>query len=64
MQAYARVATSSAKMRGFTDALRICKMINYGRLVLDNKFIFALGERAYSTLSYSEIILIVSHHKS
>ncbi len=43
-------------MHGFTDALRICKMINCGRCVLDYKFIFALGERAYSTLPYSEIL--------
>ncbi len=47
------------KMHGFTDALRICKMINCGRFVLDYKFIFALGEREYSTIPYSEIITTV-----
>ncbi len=43
-----------------TNALMICKMINCGRLLLDYKFIFALGERAYSTLPYSEKITAVS----
>ncbi len=55
-----RVAAKKCKMHGFTDALRICKIINCGRFVLDYKFIFALGERAYSTLPYSEIITAVS----
>ncbi len=43
---------------------RICKMINCERFVLDYKFIFALGERAYSTLPYSEIIAAVSCRES
>ncbi len=46
------------------NALGMCKIIDCGRLVVDNKFIFALGERAYSTLSYPEIITVVSHHES
>ncbi len=45
------------------NALRICKMINCGRFVLEKKFIFALGETAYSILSNSEIITVVSHHE-
>ncbi len=47
------------KMHGLTDALRICKIINSGQFAEDKKFIFELGERAYSTLSYSEIIAVV-----
>ncbi len=49
------------KMNGFTDALRICKIINYGQFAEHKKkTIFAIGERAYSTLPYSEIITAVS----
>ncbi len=46
------------------NALRVCKMINCGWFVLDYKFMFALGERAYSTLPYSEIITAVSFNES
>ncbi len=46
------------------NALRICKMINCERFVLDYKFIFALGERANSTLPYSEVITAVSCDES
>ncbi len=38
-------------MHGFTDALRICKIINSGQFAEDKKFIFEFDERAYRTLS-------------
>ncbi len=51
-------------MHGFIDALRVPNMINCGQFAEHDELIFAFRESSYSTLSYSEMIMVDSDHES